>query len=198
MWELQDWCHTSFSGASTSNDSSSLYSPLNASAIAFHHMVLLLLEDLCYNLNVPWRRPTLILSPPSTSYSNDVPIVDMDIRAQQRHALATEILHLARRSICPDTGMYGTLRFVMPLHVAHDYLIPGSPEMHDLQKNLLGRSSMVSIWRNGTTGSIPLFGSLSQIIQIPPKPVDFLVAKCRNYWTRLVAAYFRTYFTVYF
>lgn len=132
MWELQDWCHTSFSGASTSNDSSSLYSPLNASAIAFHHMVLLLLEDLCYNLNVPWRRPTLILSPPSTSYSNDVPIVDMDIRAQQRHALATEILHLARRSICPDTGIYGTLRFVMPLHVAHDYLIPGSPEMHDL------------------------------------------------------------------
>lgn len=131
MRELEVWWRTSFSDASVANDSSSIYSPLNASAIAFHHMVLLLLEELCYNLNVPWR-PTSILFPPATGFSNDVPIMDMDIRAQQRHAVASEILYLAQHSICPDTVMYGTLRFVMPLHVAHDYLIPASPERHDL------------------------------------------------------------------
>ncbi|KAF3390802.1 hypothetical protein DPV78_010954 [Talaromyces pinophilus] len=173
MRELEVWWRTSFSDASVANDSSSIYSPLNASAIAFHHMVLLLLEDLCYNLNVPWR-PTSILSPPATSFSNDASIMDMDIRAQRRHVVASEILHLARCSICPETGMYGALRFVMPLHVAHDYLIPASPETHDLHDlmNTVVAEQHGFHMAKRYDGQYTSFRK-SLIIKIPLESVDF-------------------------
>ncbi|KAH8428485.1 uncharacterized protein LDX57_006184 [Aspergillus melleus] len=127
MAALQEWRSTFSSDDSfTSNGST-------ASAIAFHYMVLLLVEDLCYQLQVPW--------PPSLSPPSPVPLqspisqnepLGLSERAQQKHSLAAAIVHLAQGSISPDTGIYGILRFIMPLHVAHDNILPGSPDQQAL------------------------------------------------------------------
>ncbi|KAL2808962.1 hypothetical protein BJX63DRAFT_374625 [Aspergillus granulosus] len=128
---LRDWWHTSFSAAGGNNDSLSIYSPHTASAIAFHHMVLLLLEELCYKLQVSWLPESSVPSNfPATPRLNETPTLFR--RAWHKHSVASEILQLAQRSIGPDTGIYGILRFIMPLHVAHDHLLPGSLEMEAL------------------------------------------------------------------
>ncbi|KAL2836884.1 hypothetical protein BJY01DRAFT_251763 [Aspergillus pseudoustus] len=132
MNALRDWWYTSWTACS-GDERSSMDTPYGASAIAFHHMLLLLVEDLCHRLNVPWLHispvspagvPTMPHEPPTTSSEDE--------RSQHRHAVATTILHLAQRSIDAETRIYGILRFIMPLHVAHDYLLPGSAEMHAL------------------------------------------------------------------
>lgn len=98
----------------------------DASAIAFHHMALLLIEELCYLLEVPWLPP----SPPSSRVSVGMDRLSTALtRAQRRHALASEIICLAQQSIGSDTGVYGVLCFIMPLHVARDHLLPASPEI---------------------------------------------------------------------
>ncbi|KAE8333993.1 hypothetical protein BDV39DRAFT_198900 [Aspergillus sergii] len=123
---LQQWQDTSFFWTSASNTFPPRSVAQTAPAIAFHHMALLLLEELCYLLEVPWLTP----SPPSSGVSArlDRPS-NTHTRAQRKHALASEIVCLAQQSIGDDTRIYGVLCFMMPLHVAHDHLLPASPEI---------------------------------------------------------------------
>ncbi|KAL3478463.1 hypothetical protein BJX99DRAFT_256360 [Aspergillus californicus] len=127
MLALERWWYTFFPSLSPNNDSS--YSPYVASAMGFYLMVLLLLEKLCFNLNVPWL-PASTLLPENPAALNEAPT--MAVCAQRRHVVASEILHLAQQSIGPDTGIYDILRFIMPLHVAYDHLLPGSPQTEAL------------------------------------------------------------------
>ncbi|KAI9035077.1 uncharacterized protein KD926_004659 [Aspergillus affinis] len=123
---LQQWQDTSFFRLSASNTFPPRSVAQTAPAIAFYHMALLLLEELCYLLGVPWLTP----SPPSLEVSAglDRPST-AHTRAQRKHALASEIVYLAQQSIGDNTSVYGVLCFIMPLHVAHDHLLPASPEI---------------------------------------------------------------------
>ncbi|KAE8132568.1 hypothetical protein BDV38DRAFT_287604 [Aspergillus pseudotamarii] len=125
LTSLQQWQDTSFFRPNANNTSPPGSIAQTAPAIAFHHMALLLLEELCYLLEVPW----LPSSPPLSGVIAGLDrLSTAHTRAQRKHALASEILSLAQRSIGDDTGVYGVLRFIMPLHVAHDHLLPASPE----------------------------------------------------------------------
>ncbi|KAL4864800.1 hypothetical protein BDV12DRAFT_175657 [Aspergillus spectabilis] len=121
MLELQEWRYTLF----RSGGSSSVHNLDVVSALAFYHMVFLLLEDLCYQLQVPWLPAASVLPTPLNGRPST-------IRAQHKHLVASQILHLAEQSINADTRIYGVLRFIMALHVAHDHLLLGSLEMHAL------------------------------------------------------------------
>jgi hypothetical protein len=121
MLALQEWRYTLF----RSGGSSSVHNPDMMSALAFYHMVFLLLEDLCYQLQVPWLPAASVLPTPLNGRPST-------IRAQHKHLVASQILHLAEQSINADTRIYGVLRFIMALHVAHDHLLLGSLEMHAL------------------------------------------------------------------
>ncbi|KAL4784861.1 hypothetical protein BJX76DRAFT_356597 [Aspergillus varians] len=121
MRALQVWWYTSFS-----SDGSSVPNPPHAaSAMAFYHMLFLLLEELCYQLQVPWLLPASII--PSASLNGL-----STMRAQYKHFVASQIVQLAEQSINPDTSIHGIMCFIMPLHVAHDHLLPGSANMHAL------------------------------------------------------------------
>lgn len=121
---LQRWWNASFSVRGVA-ESSPGYNLLNASAAAFHHMVLLLVEELCHLLEVSW----LHVTPLSCRFTLGLMSASGTTgRAQRKHILASEILNLAKRSISGDTAIYGVLAFIMPLHVAHDNLLPESPE----------------------------------------------------------------------
>lgn len=107
-----------------------------ACAVAFHHMLLLLVEELCFLLDVPWPSPASL---PSSSVVTPG-LLDASAAAQtsgrgkRRHALASEILRLAETSINIGTYIYGVLSFVMALHVAHDCMVRATAEMEGITR----------------------------------------------------------------
>jgi hypothetical protein len=129
LFSLQWWWNASFPILAIDGDSPEC-SQLNASAAAFHHMVLLLVEELCHLLQVPW----LPVTPLSCRFSLGLMKASSTIgRAQRKHILASEILDLAEQSISGDTAIHGVLAFIMPLHVAHDNFLPGSSEKSHIE-----------------------------------------------------------------
>ncbi|KAH8692302.1 hypothetical protein BGW36DRAFT_387351 [Talaromyces proteolyticus] len=123
---LQFWREASLPIWSLDDGSLQRHSHQVARAIAFHHMVVLLVEDLSYLFGVPWLPPT------SLSLKSTPGLMKASAttgRAERKHVLATEILRLAELFISDDTAIYGVLTFIMSLHVAHDNLLQASPEM---------------------------------------------------------------------
>ena len=106
-----------------------------ASALAFHHMLLLLIEELCHLLEICW------LTPCSLSRNVTIGLRKASVtprRVERKHWLASDILHLAQQSIGKDTPIYGVLTFMMPLHVAYDNLIKGSRDMEAIARLMGG------------------------------------------------------------
>ncbi|KAJ5588794.1 hypothetical protein N7537_011472 [Penicillium hordei] len=131
---LQDWREISLPSLSTDGDYSRQISLQTASAIAFHHMLLLLIEELCYLLAIPWLPPT------SLSLKATFGLISASAamgRVERKHVLASDILRLSQQFIGSETPIYGVLNFMIPLHVAHDNLIKQSPEM-DAIDHLMG------------------------------------------------------------
>lgn len=125
LMALQGWREASIPLVSAADDSQT-YSLRTAAGIAFHHMLLLLIEELCCLLQILWLRP------PSLSSRATMGLISASAtggREERRHVLGSEILRLAKLSISYDTAIYGVLPFIMSLHVAHDNLIRGSLEM---------------------------------------------------------------------
>ena len=124
---LQFWREASLPVWSSEDGSLRRYSHQLASAIAFHHMIALLVEELSYLFETPWLPP---FSLPSKATPGIIKASVTAGRAERRHILASEILRLGQLFISGDTAIYGVLSFIMSLHVAHDNLLRVSPEIH--------------------------------------------------------------------
>lgn len=109
------------------------YTPNTTAALAFHHAVLLEMEEICNRLSIPLTPSTPV---PQDGTSNTLH------RLETKRYLTTQIYNLARSSINDMNSFPGALYFILPLYVASEYMDPGweTAVLNEYRDNVIAKS----------------------------------------------------------
>ncbi|CRG82819.1 hypothetical protein PISL3812_00165 [Talaromyces islandicus] len=110
------------------------YTPNTTAALAFHHAVLLKMEEICNRLSIPLT--------PSAHVPEDGAANTLE-RIETKRYLTTQIYNLARSSINDMNSFPGALYFILPLYVASEFMDPAWPEttaLSEYRDNVIAKS----------------------------------------------------------